>query len=368
MSININGRFLKAMAVLLVTGLALSGCGGSSDSSGSSSNNTDNSNKDENLSRPLVEKNFEFEKNIRSVFADGYEEHIYEITIDNPSVLSISTDTKVYALYFDGVSWSTSSISPTFYLVDNEFNTIGSLQKNSYSSDAIISDEFTLNKTGIYYIIVSTPLFAPNGLPYYELHSRSDSYEYFLTVKNQITDEIIYGTDKNDIIRGYDANQFIYGGAGNDILYGMKGDDHIYGGEGNDTIYGGDGNDTIYGDDGNDTIYGGAGADILIGGSGQDIFVYESTADSGGNILQRDTIKDFTPGEDFIDLSAITRGRYIEIFNGKPIENKSSWVLWLDNEVLYGRLGVNGKDAENPNFSIALPGVTSISRENLILN
>ena len=86
MSINITGRFLKAMAVLLVTGLALSGCGGSSDSSGSSSNNTDNSNKDENSSRPLVEKNFEFEKKIRSVFSDGYEEHIYEITIDNPSV------------------------------------------------------------------------------------------------------------------------------------------------------------------------------------------------------------------------------------------------------------------------------------------
>lgn len=368
MSINITGRFLKAMAVLLVTGLALSGCGGSSDSSGSTSNNIDNSNKDENSSRPLVEKNFEFEKKIRSVFADGYEEHIYEITIDNPSVLSISTITKVYAQYSDDETWFSTSISPTFYLVDNEFNIIGSLQKNSYISDAIIRDEFTLNETGIYYIIVSTPLFAPNGRPYYELDSISDSYEYFLTVKNQITDEIIHGTDKNDIIRGYDANQFIDGGAGNDILYGMKGDDDIYGGEGNDTIYGGDGNDTIYGDDGNDTIYGGAGADILIGGSGQDIFVYESTADSGGNISQRDTIKDFTPGEDFIDLTAITRGGYIEFSNAKPIENTSSWVLWLDNDVLYGRLGVYGKDAENPNFSIALPGITSISRENLILN
>ncbi len=72
--------------------------------------------------------------------------------------------------------------------------------------------------------------------------------------------------------------------------------DVLYGGEGDDELYGGAGKDQLFGGDGDDTIEGGERGDILTGGAGADTFVY-STGDG------RDTITDFTDGEDKIDLS-----------------------------------------------------------------
>ena len=72
-----------------------------------------------------------------------------------------------------------------------------------------------------------------------------------------------------------------------------------YGGDGNDSISGGEGGDKLIGGEGDDTLYGGAGDDTLFGGEGADTFVF--TPDHGA-----DTIKDFTDGEDMIDLTAIT--------------------------------------------------------------
>ncbi len=59
------------------------------------------------------------------------------------------------------------------------------------------------------------------------------------------------------------------------------------------------GRDTLVGTSGNDTITGGASADILTGGAGGDTFVYTSTRDAG------DTITDFTPYADTLNLSAL---------------------------------------------------------------
>ncbi|MDD3353282.1 ExeM/NucH family extracellular endonuclease [Zoogloea sp.] len=57
--------------------------------------------------------------------------------------------------------------------------------------------------------------------------------------------------------------------------------------------------DTLTGTAGDDVISGGAGADTLTGGSGADTFVYQSLRDAG------DTITDFVPGTDRIDLRAL---------------------------------------------------------------
>jgi uncharacterized protein len=65
------------------------------------------------------------------------------------------------------------------------------------------------------------------------------------------------------------------------------------------TLRGTSGRDTIVGTAGDDIIVGGAGADDLLGGAGINIFVYESLRDAG------DTIGDFVPGKDRIDLSAL---------------------------------------------------------------
>ena len=59
------------------------------------------------------------------------------------------------------------------------------------------------------------------------------------------------------------------------------------------------GRDTIVGTPGDDVITGGAGADTLTGNGGSDTFVYTSMRDAA------DTITDFTPADDHLDLSAL---------------------------------------------------------------
>ena len=59
------------------------------------------------------------------------------------------------------------------------------------------------------------------------------------------------------------------------------------------------GRDTIVGTPGDDVITGGAGADTLTGNGGSDTFVYTSMRDAA------DTITDFTPNDDRLDLSAL---------------------------------------------------------------
>lgn len=95
--------------------------------------------------------------------------------------------------------------------------------------------------------------------------------------------------------------------------------------------------------------------------------------------MQRDTIEDFTPGEDFIDLSKISyrysnttylfTGAYI--FNHEPssVETRTNNILWFVDGVLYGKLNPTKGSAPNaPDFSIALPGVVSLSRDNFIFD
>jgi hypothetical protein len=64
-------------------------------------------------------------------------------------------------------------------------------------------------------------------------------------------------------------------------------------------INGSAGRDTIVGTPGDDVITGGAGADTLTGNGGRDVFVYTSMRDAA------DTITDFTPGDDRLDLGAL---------------------------------------------------------------
>ncbi|MCC4221981.1 Ig-like domain-containing protein [Vibrio campbellii] len=69
-----------------------------------------------------------------------------------------------------------------------------------------------------------------------------------------------------------------------------------------DMLYGEQGDDILFGHGGNDILVGGEGDDILIGGTGDDIF---KLVDDGSGIRdgEVDTIKDFTKGEDKIDIS-----------------------------------------------------------------
>lgn len=72
------------------------------------------------------------------------------------------------------------------------------------------------------------------------------------------------------------------------------------------TLAGGAGRDTLAGTPGDDRIVGGEGADSLTGGAGADLFVYQSLRDAG------DTITDFVPGQDRVDLAALLAAQGID--------------------------------------------------------
>jgi hypothetical protein len=92
--------------------------------------------------------------------------------------------------------------------------------------------------------------------------------------------------------------EYLYANAGTTAvtLTGNELANHIYGGSGNDTIIGGDGVDSLYGGAGDDRIVGGAGIDQLYGQGGSNTFVLTPTT------ADRDTIHDFVPGSDFLEM------------------------------------------------------------------
>jgi len=118
--------------------------------------------------------------------------------------------------------------------------------------------------------------------------------------------EIIYlGTPENDVIvgtafkqevfYGFGKKDFLQGKGGNDRFFGGRGGDRILGGAGNDELRGGKGNDFLSGGPGDDLLIGGKGINILRGGPGRDRFLIGQG---------QDTIIDFIPGEDSLELTA----------------------------------------------------------------
>jgi len=135
------------------------------------------------------------------------------------------------------------------------------------------------------------------------------------------------GTNDDDLIQGTRSEDITFGLGGGDIItsyaratgnrataeYRAMADDRtdlVFGGDGDDQIRSGSGADTVLGGAGDDTITAGAGADAISGGAGDDLFVFGWLGGpSGGSDTRtgrsgRDTIVDFQPGIDLIDLSA----------------------------------------------------------------
>ena len=92
-------------------------------------------------------------------------------------------------------------------------------------------------------------------------------------------------------------------GDGADTIDGGDGNDRILGGVGDDILRGGDGNDSLLGGSQDDALFGGLGTDVLTGGSGADSFIFQSATGSPPG-RTRDILRDFTTGQDLIDLSA----------------------------------------------------------------
>ncbi|WP_367256307.1 retention module-containing protein [Pseudomonas sp. stari2] len=168
-------------------------------------------------------------------------------------------------------------------------------------------------------------------------------------------DNILNGGDGNDVLTAGSGNNELHGGAGNDLLYSGPGNDILDGGAGIDTVsyahatagvtvnlsllgaqntvgagidtisnvenlVGSNFNDTLTGDNNNNVINGGLGNDILNGGGGDDLLIggmgnNTLTGGPGADTFQwlkgnsgHDTVTDFTPGTDKLDLSQLLQG------------------------------------------------------------
>ncbi|QXH58019.1 retention module-containing protein [Pseudomonas maumuensis] len=147
----------------------------------------------------------------------------------------------------------------------------------------------------------------------------------------------LHGGDGDDLLIGGPGNDLLDGGAGNDTasyakatagvtvdlghvgqqntvgagldtlngienLIGSDYNDTLTGNDGDNLLNGGAGNDLLKGGGGNDILIGGPGNDTLTGGSGNDSFVWQK-GETG-----HDTVTDFTPGSDRLDLSQLLQG------------------------------------------------------------
>ncbi|MBU2992677.1 calcium-binding protein [Octadecabacter sp. 1_MG-2023] len=115
----------------------------------------------------------------------------------------------------------------------------------------------------------------------------------------------IFGKDGEDVLFGGTGDDILDGGLGEDVLYGEAQNDKLYGKDGNDILFGGDGDDILRGDAGDDALYGGLGTDQFYGGLGNDTFIFSDVLESPDSAA-RDIIRDFTQGEDLINVSQLS--------------------------------------------------------------
>lgn len=154
--------------------------------------------------------------------------------------------------------------------------------------------------------------------------------------------------------------------ANGQTVNGMAGADRLTGSEGGDTLNGGDANDTLLGRGGSDVLTGGAAADSLTGGTGADIFRYNHVTDSAGRA--NDTIRDFTHGQDVIDLGAIdanseVQGNQTFAFIGNAAFGNIAGELRYAAGTILGDVDGDG----SADFSITLTGNPTITASDLIL-
>jgi Ca2+-binding RTX toxin-like protein len=152
-----------------------------------------------------------------------------------------------------------------------------------------------------------------------------------------------------DRLYGWAGNDTIEGGSGNDYLVGSFGDDTLHGGADRDRLSGGPGADLLRGDDGDDRLeaddfFGsGDGNDTLVGGAGADYFVFAAHLiyNFGEDV---DTIKDFAPAEDMIDLTAVRGARS---FNHLKFDDDGSTALVDLSEFAAGMIRLEGVNSES---------------------
>jgi D-alanyl-D-alanine carboxypeptidase len=112
----------------------------------------------------------------------------------------------------------------------------------------------------------------------------------------------LIGLGGDDRLVGGWGGDRLAGNTGHDRLAGNGGDDRLSGGWAGDTLIGGNGDDGLWGGGGWDVLQGRNGSDYLVGGGGRDTFRFDDGDSTGA---APDTIRDFDPSLDLIDLKRV---------------------------------------------------------------
>jgi Ca2+-binding RTX toxin-like protein len=119
-----------------------------------------------------------------------------------------------------------------------------------------------------------------------------------------ISIESLYGSEYDDSLFGDNGANSLQGYLGDDVLLGFDDKDFLEGSSGFDSLNGGGGNDLLNGGMNGDTLAGGPGADVLVWSSSMGGEYDSGGVLSSGDVdwANMDTVLDFTPGEDQIDV------------------------------------------------------------------
>ncbi len=340
-----------ALRVLLTaTMLLLTACGGGG---ADGEKNAEPEPVPEPVQRPYRAFVLNQEEKVQTTFIEMTEEHLYEFTVNHPSMINITLKLNSYGDYHElGLTSHLNNVRlGAGFTVFDENNNIITILKDTYN------DIGTL-QPGTYYLVVGYLLQTSDAkkdlIGIHRIDTNSGQQDYDLLVTHNIVSEDIHGTEEVDILRGDDSDQTIYGYSGKDKIYGEAGSDIIYGGEGDDLIHGG------------------IGSDDLTGGEGQDIFLYTSVDESTFNLTGRDIIRDFSITEDFIDISSLPewnenfKYRSSNYFNGSEPDVAGFATIWFVNGSLYGKKGYYTPGNSEYDFVIELEGVTSLPVERII--
>lgn len=301
------------------------------------------------------------------VFIQWYED------VDADGDLDLVAPTSVYEAVFGSKEWDDQYLNADGILASAEQSGVNDFAQAVEDARAVIS--FMHDRPGA--IEVPAPISMLTASAVMDpalLASGASEHEM----------DVVDGTNQSDWIITRGDPQIIDAGNGKDHVYAGGGPDTLMGGNGADHLAGEGGPDEIDGGNGPDVLSGGAGPDVLTGGNGPDVFVFEAhedpddghdaghdgghgdglgvephsfaslMVDEQGGHGSADTITDFEPGTDKIDLSALGVGLH---WSAEP----EAFGIWVTqdghNTIVHADTNgvVNGSHIAE--FSVVLVGI-----------
>ncbi|MEP2530005.1 M10 family metallopeptidase C-terminal domain-containing protein, partial [Shimia sp.] len=196
-------------------------------------------------------------------------------------------------------SWGSSSNPPVGNLLNNAFNSMGSLLDTNSVAIVDGGGNDTLDLSGFSNntrIDVSEAYTSSTQGSLSNVGGRVGNLSIApgTIIENVIGgsgSEVILGNAAHNNLDGNSGNDSLYGYGGNDTLIGDGGTDYMSGSSGNDSLSGGSSADSLYGSSGNDTLDGGSGSDYLSAGSDNDLLLGDSGTDTLYGSTGNDTLR-----------------------------------------------------------------------------